>query len=31
MTAAFSGYWREEMEGYGFEMEKIRQGPITWT
>jgi phage terminase large subunit-like protein len=29
--AALSGYWREEMEGYGFEMEKIRQGPITWT
>jgi phage terminase large subunit-like protein len=29
--AALSGYWREEMESYGFEMEKIRQGPITWT
>lgn len=29
--AALSGYWREEMEGYGFLMEKIRQGPFTWT
>lgn len=29
--AALSGYWREEMEGYGFNMEKIRQGPYTWT
>lgn len=29
--AALSGYWREEMESYGFEMEKIRQGPFTWT
>ena len=29
--AALSGYWREEMEQYGFEMEKIRQGPFTWT
>lgn len=29
--AALSGYWREEMEGYGFDMEKIRQGPFTWT
>ena len=29
--AALSGYWREEMEQYGFEMEKIRQGPMTWT
>lgn len=29
--AALSGYWREEMEEYGFEMEKIRQGPFTWT
>ncbi len=28
---ALSGYWREEMESYGFDMEKIRQGPITWT
>lgn len=29
--AALSGYWREEMEQYGFEMERIRQGPFTWT
>lgn len=29
--AALSGYWREDMEAWGFEMEKIRQGPITWT
>lgn len=29
--AALSGYWREEMENYGFNMEKIRQGPYTWT
>ena len=29
--AALSGYWREEMEQTGFDMEKIRQGPITWT
>lgn len=29
--AALSGYWREEMEEYGFQMEKIRQGPFTWT
>lgn len=29
--AALSGYWREEMSGNGFEMEKIRQGPFTWT
>lgn len=29
--AALSGYWREEMEGFGFEMEKIRQGPFTWS
>ena len=29
--AALSGYWREEMEDTGFTMEKIRQGPITWT
>lgn len=29
--AALSGYWREEMESYGFDMEKIRQGPFTWT
>lgn len=29
--AALSGYWREEMDSYGFEMEKLRQGPFTWT
>lgn len=29
--AALSGYWREEMESYGFTMDKIRQGPMTWT
>lgn len=29
--AALSGYWREEMEQTGFDMEKIRQGPMTWT
>lgn len=29
--AALSGYWREEMESYGFEMVKIRQGPFTWS
>lgn len=29
--AALSGYWREEMESFGFEMNKIRQGPYTWT
>lgn len=29
--AALSGYWREEMETTGFEMQKIRQGPFTWT
>ncbi|MCQ2087988.1 MAG: terminase large subunit [Bacilli bacterium] len=29
--AALSGYWREDMEYYGFDMEKIRQGPFTWT
>lgn len=28
---ALSGYWREEMEGCGFLLEKIRQGPFTWT
>lgn len=29
--AALSGYWAPEMAEYGFEMEKIRQGPFTWT
>jgi phage terminase large subunit-like protein len=28
---ALSGYWTEEMTTTGFEMEKIAQGPITWT
>lgn len=29
--AALSGYWVPQMQDAGFEMEKIRQGPITWT
>lgn len=29
--AALSGYWVEEMTETGFDMEKIRQGPFTWT
>lgn len=29
--AALSGYWVPEMESYGFDMEKIRQGSFTWT
>lgn len=29
--AALSGYWIEEMQAYGFDFEKIRQGPYTWT
>lgn len=29
--AALSGYWVPEMEEYGFDMEKIRQGPYTWS
>jgi len=28
---ALSGYWVPEMEGYGFDMEKIAQGPFTWS
>jgi len=28
---ALSGYWVPEMVDYGFEMEKIAQGPFTWT
>lgn len=28
---ALAGYWVEEMQSYGFEMEKTPQGPITWT
>ena len=29
--AALSGYWVPQMIELGFEMEKIRQGPFTWT
>ena len=29
--AALSGYWKEEMIESGFELERIRQGPFTWT
>lgn len=29
--AALSGYWAPQMAEIGFTMEKIRQGPITWT
>lgn len=29
--AALSGYWREDMESNRFDMEKIRQGPYSWT
>ncbi len=28
---ALAGYWAEEMESYGFDLEKIAQGPFTWT
>lgn len=28
---ALSGYWVPEMESYGFDMEKIAQGPFTWS
>lgn len=28
---ALAGYWVQEMEGYGFDMERIAQGPITWS
>lgn len=28
---ALAGYWVEEMQGYGFDMERIAQGPYTWT
>lgn len=28
---ALAGYWQEEMLEQGFDMEKIAQGPITWT
>jgi len=29
--AALSGYWVPQMTDYGFDMERIRQGPVTWT
>lgn len=29
--AALSGYWAPEMTEQGFDLEKIRQGPFTWT
>lgn len=28
---ALAGYWQEEMSGMGFDMQKVAQGPITWT
>lgn len=28
---ALAGYWVPEMENYGFEMDKIAQGPFTWS
>lgn len=28
---ALAGYWVDEMENYGFEMEKVAQGPFTWS
>lgn len=28
---ALSGYWTDEMEGYGFTMEAVAQGPFTWS
>ena len=29
--AALSGYWVQEMADYGFDLDKVRQGPYTWT
>lgn len=29
--AALSGYWVPEMAEYGFDMDRVRQGPFTWT
>jgi phage terminase large subunit-like protein len=29
--AALSGYWAPSMVEYGFDMEKIRQGPFSWS
>lgn len=28
---ALAGYWQEEMAQYGFDMQKLAQGPFTWT
>lgn len=28
---ALSGYWVPEMESHGFDMEKVAQGPFTWS
>lgn len=28
---ALAGYWATEMQEYGFDMEKLAQGPFTWT
>lgn len=28
---ALAGYWQEEMSEYGYEMQKIAQGPFTWS
>lgn len=28
---ALSGYWVPEMESYGFKLEKVAQGPFTWS
>lgn len=28
---ALAGYWQEEMTDTGFDLEKIAQGPVTWT
>lgn len=28
---ALAGYWQEEMSGVGFDIEKIAQGPFTWS
>jgi phage terminase large subunit-like protein len=28
---ALAGYWVAEMEGYGFDMVKVAQGPFTWS
>lgn len=28
---ALAGYWQQEMTEHGFDMEKVAQGPITWS